>query len=199
MLGPGAPVPHRLRNATFVATPLTTDVATLDYAAYLASPDVVRVHSDGRWPVDGFTLTQDLEQAAKHQADHEARRAFTFLLLDAAESEAIGCLYLNPLHEYLRRVRAEPQTVRVFPPESAMVTFWLRQDRQETGLAEVVAAAVNDWLIHDWPLAAHLFRILPQERTSRTALERLPLRRIDLLLPGEQRPYLWYEPSSRTG
>jgi hypothetical protein len=37
-------------------------------------------------------------------------------------------------------------------------------------------------------MKTHLFRILPDERTSRTALERLALRRIHLLLPGEERP-----------
>ncbi|WDZ87752.1 hypothetical protein [Micromonospora cathayae] len=194
MLGPDVRVPDRLRHAVFVARPLTVDVATLDYAAYLASPDVIRVHSDGRWPTDGFTLRRELEQVAKHQADHEARRAFTFLLLDSCEEEALGCLYLNPLHEYLGRVRAEPRTVCGFPPESAMVTFWLRQDRQDAALAEAVAGAVNDWLVDDWPITAHLFRILPDEWTSRTALERLPLRRVDLSLPGEHRPYLWYQP-----
>ncbi|WP_026185174.1 GNAT family N-acetyltransferase [Salinispora pacifica] len=177
-----------------MAKPLTKDVAALDYAAYMASPDVVRVHSDGRWPVEGFTLQQDLKLVAKHQADHEARRAFTFVLLATLEGEALGCLYLNPLHEYLRRVRAKPQTMDTFPPDSAMVTFWLRQDQQGTGLAEVVAEAVNDWLVNDWPIKMHLFRILPGEWTSRAALERLPLRRIDLLLPGEERPYLWYQP-----
>ena len=39
-----------------VAVPLTIDVAALDYASYMASPDVIRIHSDGRWPVDRFTL-----------------------------------------------------------------------------------------------------------------------------------------------
>lgn len=73
MLGLGAPVPHRLQNASFVAKPLTTDLATADYASYMASPDVIRVHSDGRWPIDGFTLQQNLKQAAKlsRRAAHE--------------------------------------------------------------------------------------------------------------------------------
>lgn len=75
-----------------------------------------------------------------------------------------------------------------------MVTFWLRQDQQDTGLAEAVAGAVNDWLLDDWPLAMHCFRVLPDERSSRFALERLNLRKTRLTLPGEPRPYLWYQP-----
>lgn len=75
-----------------------------------------------------------------------------------------------------------------------MVTFWLRQDEQDTGLAEAVAGAVNDWLRNDWPLAMHLFRLLPNERSSHMALERLNVRQIDLVLPRDERPYLWYQP-----
>lgn len=192
MLDPEVRVPSELHAARFIATPLTTDIAALDYAAYMASPDVIRVHSDGRWPIEGFTLSKDLELVAKHQADHQSRRSFTFLLLDPARSEALGCLYLNPLEEYLRRVEAETDWLGTSPV--AMVTFWLRQD-QDAGLAQSVAESVNDWLGNDWPLGAHLFRVLPQERSSLEALERLGLRRRHLLLPGEQRPYLWYQGS----
>jgi hypothetical protein len=103
VLDENAPVPSGLTHPRFVATPLTTEIAALDYAAYLASPDVIRLHSDGRWPVDEFTLSDDLEQVANHQADHENHRAFTFTLLAPCQAEALGCLYLNSLREYLSR------------------------------------------------------------------------------------------------
>ena len=191
MLDPDATVPPGLVHEAFVATPLTTASTAVDYAAYMASPDVIRVHSDGRWPVDGFTLDEDRILAARHQADHEARRAFTFLLLDPARDESLGCLYLNPLDAYLRRAGADEDTLARFPPGTAMVTFWLRQDRQDTGLADAVAGAINTWLLTAWPLSGHVFRILPAERTSRSALEKLPLRRVSL----RRTPYLWYEPA----
>lgn len=198
MLHATAPVPARLDHDSFVAVPLTTANAALDYAAYISSPDVLAVHSDGRWSVEGFTLEQDREQIAKHQADHEARRAFTFLLLDPTESEALGCVYLNPLHDYLRRVGADAHTLDAIPANSAMVTFWIRQDLQHTGLTDEVAEGIHTWLRTRWRWATYVFRILPGERTSRSALERLPLRRVDLDLPGEERPYLWYEPTGVT-
>jgi RimJ/RimL family protein N-acetyltransferase len=189
------PVPSDLKHARFVATPLTTDIAALDYAAYMASPDVIRVHSDGRWPVDGFTLSDDLELVAEHQADHDSHRAFTFALLAPSHTAGLGCLYLNSLRDYLSRVQAHPQLIDAFPPRSAMVTFWLRQDQQHTGLAEELVRAANDWLLNDWPLEMHLFRVLPDERSSRMALERLKLTQTQLTLPGEERPYLWYQPA----
>jgi hypothetical protein len=190
-----APVPSDLKHPRFVATPLTTDIAALDYAAYMASPDVIRVHSDGRWPVDGFTFSHDLELVAEHQADHDRHRAFTFALLTPSRTEGLGCLYLNSLREYLSRVQADQRLLDAFPQRSAMVTFWVRQDQQDTGLAEALAAAANDWLLHDWPLEMHLFRVLPDERSSRMALEGLELTQTHLELPGEERPYLWYQPA----
>lgn len=189
------PIPSGLHHERFVATPLTAATAALDYASYLASPDVIRVHSDGRWPVEGFTLADDLKLVAKHQADHENRRAFTFVLLAPSRREALGCLYVNPLREYLQRAEADRRLLDGVPPATAMVTFWLRQDQQDTGLPDVVAQAVNDWLRTEWPLATYLFRVLPAERSSCTALDRLNLRKIHLSLPGDPRPYLWYQPS----
>ena len=194
MLDATATVPPRLDHHRFVATQLTADVAALDYAAYMSSPEVVRIHSDGRWPVEGFTFSDDLELVAKHQSDHESHRAFTFVLLDPSQTEALGCLYLNPLREYLQRVEATPQLIDATPAAAAMVTFWLRQDQQDTGLAEAVVDAVSSWLEEDWPLDTYLFRVLPDEHSSRTALERLQLPQVRLVLPGEDRPYLWFQP-----
>lgn len=47
----------------------------------MASPDVIRIHSDGRWPVSGFTLADDISMAAVHDIDHQAGRSFAFVLL----------------------------------------------------------------------------------------------------------------------
>jgi RimJ/RimL family protein N-acetyltransferase len=179
VLNPATPVPDVLRHERFVALPLSTEHAALDHAAYTASPDVIRVHSDGRWPTEGFTLEDDLELLVRHEAEHEGRRSFAFLLLTPSQDEAVGCLYVNPLRAH---GLAHP---------AAMVTFWLRQDLQESGLADAVVAAVDDWLTSDWPVATHYFRVLPGERSSRAALDRL-LPRVDLDVPGETRPYLWY-------
>ncbi len=77
-----------------------------------------------------------------------------------------------------------------------MVTFWLRQDQQHTDLADVLVDAVNDWLLTDWPLATHMFRVLPGEQSSCAALDRLGLRKTHIPLAGDPRPYIWYQPSA---
>lgn len=186
-------VPDGLEHARFVAVPLTPEVAAYDYDAYMASPDVIRVHSDGRWQVEGFSLEEDLRQVEQHRLDHLAHRSFAFTLLAPSRDAALGCLYLNPLREYLARVDADPELLASVPSASAMVTFWLRQDQQATDLANVVVAAVDAWLLDAWPLDRALYRVLPEEHASRSALERLGLDSVELVLPGESRPYLWFE------
>lgn len=199
MLDESASLPAGLQHQRFVATPLTRAWAALDFASYTASPDVIRVHSDGRWPVTGFTLADDLELVAKHEDDHRHRRSFTFVLLSPSKTEALGCLYLNPLRDYLLRAGAAREVLDETPVASAMVTFWLRQDHQDTSLPEVVVEAVNDWLVDEWPLTRHVFRVLPDERSSRRALDRLDLRTFRLTLPGDERPYVWYQPPGVRG
>lgn len=196
MLDGEAVVPAALRHGGFVAVPLTTATAALDYACYMASPDVIRIHSDGRWPVEGFTIAQDLALVAEHEDDHRRRRAFTFVLLAPSETEALGCLYLNPLREYLLRAGAPNHVVGETPRDSAMVTFWLRQDQQDNGLADSVVEAVDDWIAGEWPVAGHLFRVLPQETSSRAALDRRNLCKVAVAHPADTRPYLWYRGST---
>lgn len=192
MLDPAVSVPSGLTHHRFVATPLTTTLVDVDYAAYMASPDVIREHSDGRWTVEGFTAADDAAQIAQHEVDHHARRSFTYLLLDNAKSQSLGCLYLNPLHAYLDRVGADAATIDSWPLNAAMVTFWIRQDLQDSNLPRAVVVAVDEWLMRCWPIRAHVYRILPGERTSRAALEFAGLRRVSLGLAREDRPYLWY-------
>jgi len=192
MLNSGATPPFALTHAAFLARPLMTENVELDYACYMASPDVIRVHSGGRWRAEGFTLEENRRLVAVHEADHRARRAFTFFLLDTAGREPVGCLYLNPLHGYLRGVGAPAWLRDRFGEASAMVSMWVRQDLQQTDLAKQVVAAVDDWLTNDWPLGAHVFRVLPEEESSLRALERAGIRRIEMALPSEPLPYLWF-------
>jgi hypothetical protein len=189
-----ADVPRELVVDAFVATPLTIDKIDLDYAAYMASPDVIRDHSDGRWPVEGFTIDEDRQLTAKHQADHQAGDAFTYLLLDPARTESLGCLYVNPLHEYFDRVAAPEQIRAAFPGTAAMVTFWVRQSLQQTAVPRTVTAEVETWLRTEWPLDCHVWRILPTETSSHAALTSAGLQPHTLDHPGDNRPYLWFTP-----
>ncbi|MEX0428117.1 hypothetical protein AB3X52_10850 [Nocardioides sp. DS6] len=186
------PDPDRLEHELFTVMPLTPELVDLDLEAYLASPRVIATHSAGRWPVEGFTRENDLALLEQHAADHRAGRAFTYLLLDPAGKRSLGCVYLNPLRDYLVRVGAAAPTLTAYAAgRTAMVTFWIREDR-DAELSAPVAAAVHDWLRSAWRLVGHLFRVLSDERASVAALGALGLEGLELALPAEPRPYRWF-------
>ena len=62
------PIPEVLRTADFLVRPLRAADAAIAYAAYMASPEVIRRHSGGRWPTDAFTMAENQQLAARH--DH---------------------------------------------------------------------------------------------------------------------------------
>ena len=186
------PDPDRLDHELLTAVPFGPALVDLDLDAYLASPRVIATHSDGRWPIEGFTRAEALPLATYHEEEHRARRSFTYRLLDPAGQRSLGCLYLNPLRDYLTRVDAGEQTLATYAVGRAvMVTLWIREDR-ERELSAPVAAALARWLRTSWTFDARLFRALPAEHASVSALDGLGLARVDLDLPGEQRPYLWF-------
>lgn len=74
-------VPVTLRTPKFVLRQLCVAVAELDYAAYTSSPDVIRDHSGGLWPVAGYTLDDERRELAQHEERHAANQDFAFILL----------------------------------------------------------------------------------------------------------------------
>ncbi len=170
-----SPIPNELRTADFLVRPLRSADAAIDYAAYMASPDVIRVHSGNRWPTDTFTLAENQQLAAHHEEDHRARRNFTFLLLSPDATTSLGCVYFLPLVPFLHRVAAPDTLLAQVAETTAMVTFWIRQEQQHTALARHVVAAIHPWLQEAWPFAGHVFRVNQAEDSSIRALEQCGL------------------------
>lgn len=190
------PIPDSLRAPMFVLRQLTPAVAPLDYDAYIASPDVIRAHSGGRWPVEGWTLDDERRELAAHERRHRARRDFAFILLTPDEQTGLGCVYLLPLLPFLRRHSAPATLIAQAPDTGAIVTFWIRQDRQDTSLAAQVIAAVDTWIRTEWPFAEHVFRVNQHERAAIRALEQCGLRERFRLATAEAPAYLFWSRST---
>jgi hypothetical protein len=69
-----------------------------------------------------------------HQADFAARRGFTYTVLDPADLDVVGCVYIYPSE-------SEEHDVRV--------TSWVRATRSE--LDTPLRNGVSRWLATDWP------------------------------------------------
>ena len=180
-------VPERLIHTDFIAKPLQEQHAALDYAAYTSSPEVIRAHSYGRWPVEEFTLTEEKSLLAGHDQRHRAKQDFAFILLAPDRASSLGCCYILPLLPFLTRVDSDHRSLS---EHSAMVTFWLRQSEQESRLAEHIVRALHEWMTFEWRFDVHFFRVNPQETHSISALRANNLREVFSI--SHPLPYLFF-------
>ncbi|RYC12504.1 GNAT family N-acetyltransferase [Nocardioides zhouii] len=130
--------PRALVADAFRLEPLGPQHNDSDLAAWGSSIEHIRStpgYPDGRWPpVGGMSSEANLGDLTRHAADFEARKGFTFTVLDPATDEVIGCVYLYP-------TRSTEHDVDV--------QSWVRADRAELDVP--LADAVAAWLEADWP------------------------------------------------
>jgi len=132
---PSLDPPTGLVHDAFVLEPLDPGHNESDHAAWSGSIDHIRStpgYPDGRWPRE-MTLEENLADLERHAGDFATRRGFTYTVLDPADGDVIGCVYIYPL-------KGEP---------GAEVQSWVRADRAALDLP--LAVAVAAWLDDAWP------------------------------------------------
>lgn len=128
--------PRRLETERFVLEPLGPAHNEADYAAWSSS--MVHIRSTpgfvGRsWPRE-MTLAENLADLEGHSKDFADRTGFTFTVLDPADGDVIGCVYLYPADDGEHDVK----------PRS-----WVRASRADLDVP--LREAVTAWLASDWP------------------------------------------------
>ena len=92
--------PTSLVSEHFVLEPLGPQHNEADHAAWTSSIEHIRAtpgYPDGDWPpLDGMSLESNLADLTRHAEDFAARKGFTFTVLDPADRDVIGCVYLYP-------------------------------------------------------------------------------------------------------
>ena len=130
--------PRSLEGDGFQLEPLGPEPNAADLAAWSSSIDHIRStpgYPDGSWPpVGGMSPEANHADLTRHAADFEARKGFTFTVLEPGSRDVIGCVYLYPTSS---------------PHHDVEVQSWVRADRAE--LDEPLAHAVAVWLEADWP------------------------------------------------
>ncbi|WP_150460918.1 GNAT family N-acetyltransferase [Nesterenkonia ebinurensis] len=130
--------PTSLETAEFRLEPLGPQHNAADLAAWTSSVEHIRAtpgYPDGSWPpMEGMTLEENHADLVRHAEDFAARRGFTFTVLDPADGDVIGCVYLYPTKS---------------PDYEGTVQSWVRADRAE--LDGPLADAVRAWLETHWP------------------------------------------------
>lgn len=147
-------VPKTLQTEEFLVRPLKATDVELDYDAVVTSRAELFLRSGGSWPREGFTLEENLADLIQHEQEHHARLAFTYTVMNPAETECLGCLYINPLRQLLQRA-AFP--VEHIPAESAYITFWVRQSRLADHLDRRLLQALLAWFQAEWAFSQVAF------------------------------------------
>jgi hypothetical protein len=91
------------------------------------------------WPPETMTLEQDQEDLLHHEREIADHLSFNYALFDEAESELIGCVYIDPPE----RVGAD-----------AEVSWWVRDEYVGTDVERSLDQLVPQWLASAWPFMA---------------------------------------------
>lgn len=134
-------VPTELITERFRLEPLGPQHNAADHAAWTGSIEHISATPGivgwGWPPANGMSLEANLADLERHAADFVQRRGFTYTVLDTADGDVIGCVYIYPSRS---------------DDHDADVRSWVRADSAE--LDEPLYAAVSNWLSADWPLRA---------------------------------------------
>jgi hypothetical protein len=135
----GFAVPPGLTTPRFRLEPLGPEHNASDHAAWTGSIEHIRAtpgFPHGDWPpTAGMTLEANLADLQGHARDFARRTGFTYTVLEPADGEVIGCVYIYPSR---------------IPGFDTDVRCWVRADHAE--LDGPLADAVAMWLSTDWSL-----------------------------------------------
>ena len=135
------PTGHHLR-------PIRETDVDIDYPAVMGSRERLwAMYGEAwGWPPATMTFEQDREDLARHEREIEAHESFNYAVLDADETELLGCVYIDPPDE-------------TSPPGSRCHRVVVgRRPVVGTDLEPALDAFVPRWLADDWPFeAVHYF------------------------------------------
>jgi hypothetical protein len=136
---PDFDVPRGLATAEFVLEPLGPEHNEQDYAAWTSSLDHIAETPGfpwGSWPHE-MTAVENRADLERHADDFRERKGFTYTVLDPADRDVIGCVYVYPLRG---------------SDGGATVKSWVRKSHAHLDVP--LWRAVSEWLESDWPFAA---------------------------------------------
>lgn len=121
--------------------PIRADDVDLDLPAVLGSRERLwSIYGQAwGWPPAGMTREQDRDDLAHHEDEIERHLSFNYALLDADETELLGCVYIDPTD----RVGAD-----------ADISWWVVDRLVGSDVEAALDELVPRWIAADWPLSA---------------------------------------------
>ena len=188
---PDAPVPAGLRTSEFLLRMLRASDVELDYYAVISSQAQLLLKSGGAWPREGFTLAENLADLEEHERDFQARKGFTYTVMNPNETECLGCVYIYPLVNLLRRVQADPERIQRVGDYEARVWFWVRSSRLADHLDARLLEALRRWFASEWAFARVVFTVNSTEPDHLRLLQQAGLQEQEALAGQHSTIYLY--------
>ena len=136
-------IPKVFENERFRLRMLSVNDVEKDYEAVMESRVLLHKMFGGPWPIEGFTLEENLADLERHQKEFLNRDAFAYTVVSLDESKVLGCIYINPPKEGTGNV--------------PYVNIWVRQTEYDKGLDEILFQTVKNWIKTEWPFEKILF------------------------------------------
>jgi hypothetical protein len=147
------PVPAWLRTEEFVLRPIVAGDTEMDYAAVMETREHLRLWRQSAWPEDDFTVAANREDVVELEQRNVSGRAFAYTVLDPAGTECLGCIYIyGTSAKFLAKSTVIPVGDDQWSDVDAVVFFWVRLSRMETGMDERLLAALRAWFTEEWKL-----------------------------------------------
>ena len=151
-------VPERLVTDRFLIRPLLGSDVELDYEAVMDSQEILRKWEQADWPSDDFTLADNLKDLQKHEQEFNNGEGYTYTVLNPAETECLGCIYIYPSTvSWLARAEVTPVSDSSWADYEATVSFWIRQSRLAEGMDRQLLDVLRPWFNDKWDFDGHLF------------------------------------------
>lgn len=135
------PTGHHLR-------PIRESDVDIDYPAVMGSRERLwaKYGEAWGWPAATMSYQADKEDLARHEAEIAAHETFNYAILDEAETQLLGCVYIDP-----------PDTPSLAGTD-AVVSWWVVDQATSTELERTINDFVPRWLAHTWGFeAVHYF------------------------------------------
>jgi hypothetical protein len=137
--------PGGLVTDAFVLEPLGPRHNEADYAAWTSSIPHIQAtpgFAGGSWPHE-MTLAENLGDLEMHDRHFAERSGFTYSVLDPADGDVIGCVYIYPQRS------TDDGDARSPIAGAASVLSWVRAGRADLDVP--LWRAVSAWLEAEWP------------------------------------------------
>ena len=138
----------------FIVRPLVPSDAALDYDAVMSSREFLyHWEQDPPYPPEDFSVEDNLEDVEQMHSRHRSGMRYTYTVMNADESQVLGCIYFLPNDDPLyRTAKVTSHDGTDLSSVDATVSFWVRTSTWKDGFERTLLSAVLNWLRDDWTL-----------------------------------------------